>query len=147
VKKQRDGGAPHWYDWAQMSVDKSKAKPTCAKRKSHQPLYNTVVQSLRDELSLEIILDYLNREYRAPKMNISHETTYQWVLKDSLAGSAVIFVHFSFLVVFQVSWCLRIYAVVSARPAGMTLMLPELSAMGCSLWHRNYSRKTQETAG
>jgi len=86
VRRNKGKYSPYWHDWAQMYADERKAKPTCEKRKSYQPLYNIVVQNLREGLSPEIISGRLNREYSSPKMNVSHETIYQWVLKDSLDG-------------------------------------------------------------
>jgi len=86
VRRNKGEYSPYWYDWAQMYADERKAKPTCEKRKSYQPLYDIVTQNLRKGLSPEIISGRLNREYRSPKMQVSHETIYQWVLKDSLGG-------------------------------------------------------------
>lgn len=86
VRRNKGAYSPYWYDWAQMYADERKAQPTCEKCKSHQPLYALVIQNLREGLSPEIIAGRLKREYRSLKMNVSHETIYQWVIKDAADG-------------------------------------------------------------
>lgn len=76
----------YWYDAAQRCADKRKSKPRHAKRISHQPLYDLVVNGLKKGFSPEIISERLGRETRSQKMCISPETIYQWVYNDSRLG-------------------------------------------------------------
>jgi IS30 family transposase len=86
VRRNKGSHSPYWHDWAQRYADQRKAQPTCEKRKSHQALYELVVTNLKQGLSPEIISGRLKREYRSTKMQVSPETIYQWVLKDSSEG-------------------------------------------------------------
>ena len=89
VKRNKGAYSPYWHDWAQQYADERKARPTCEKRKSHQPLYDVVVNSIKAGLSPEIISGRLKREYRSKKMCVSHETIYRWVFADAQQGGTL----------------------------------------------------------
>ena len=89
VKRNKGSHSPYWYDWAQQYADKRKSQPTCEKRKSHRRLYDLVINNIKAGLSPEIISGRLKREFRSPKMQVSHETIYRWVIADALEGGAL----------------------------------------------------------
>ena len=89
VRRNKGTHSVYWYDWAQQYADERKVRPTCEKRKSHQPLYDLVINNIKAGLSPEIISGRLKREYRSTKMQISHETIYRWVVADSLQGGVL----------------------------------------------------------
>lgn len=86
IKRNRGNYALYWDDRAQWLANKRKSHPRSQKRKEHSPLYDLVIGNLIKGLSPEIIAGRLKREYRSPKMRISHETIYQWIFADAKMG-------------------------------------------------------------
>jgi len=66
--------SPYWYDWAHQYADERKQIARNQKRKSHQPLYELVIQNIQNGLSPELICGRLKREFRSDKMRLSSET-------------------------------------------------------------------------
>ena len=78
--------AVYWYEAAERYVKQRKSNPRTQKRRTHTLLYELVVVNLRQGLSPELISGRLKREYRSQKMQVSHETIYQWILADAKRG-------------------------------------------------------------
>jgi len=86
LKRNKGEISPYWYDWAHEYACERKRTPRCEKRKSHQPLYELVMQYIREGLSPELISGRLKREFRSHRMRVSYETIYRWVIADAMAG-------------------------------------------------------------
>jgi len=86
LRRNKGPVSPYWYDWAQQYADERKKIPRHEKRKSHQPLYDLVMQNIRKGLSPELLSGRLKREQRSDKMRVSPETIYQWLFADARTG-------------------------------------------------------------
>ena len=79
----------YWYESAEHLAKIRKRYPRTQKRKLHAALYDLVIKKLIEGLSPDIIAGRLKREYSSPKMRVSHETIYQWILTDSRLGGVL----------------------------------------------------------
>jgi IS30 family transposase len=79
----------YWYDTAEHLANDRKRYPRSQRRKSHPPLYDLVIKKLIEGLSPDVIAGRLKREYSSPKMRVSHETIYQWILNDARHGGVL----------------------------------------------------------
>ncbi len=86
LKRNKPPHSHYSYEAAESYSRERKIKPRTQKRKSHAKLYDVVVKSIRKGLSSELISGRLKREYRSPKMQVSHETIYQWIFVDAKRG-------------------------------------------------------------
>jgi len=81
--------ALYWDERAQRLANERKKIPRSERRKSHVELYDLVIRNLIKGYSPEIIAGRLKREFRSPKMRVSHETIYQWIFADAKVGGVL----------------------------------------------------------
>ena len=86
LKRNNPYHGVYWYESAEKFSQQRRSIPRAEKRKSHKPLYDLVVKNIQQGLSPELISGRLKREYRSEKMQVSHETIYQWIFKDAKLG-------------------------------------------------------------
>lgn len=79
----------YWNDTAQHIANQRKAYPHTNTRHSYSPLYDLVIKNLIEGLSPDVISGRLKRETRSKKLQISHETIYQWILTDAKQGGVL----------------------------------------------------------
>ncbi len=79
----------YWNDTAQHLANQRKAYPRSQSRKSYSPLYDLVMKNLIEGLSPDVISGRLKRETRSRKLQVSHETIYQWILADAKVGGVL----------------------------------------------------------
>ena len=79
----------YWHDTAQHLANQRKASARSHTRKNYAPLYDIVIKNLIKGLSPDVISGRLKRESRNPKMSVSTETIYQWILSDAKRGGVL----------------------------------------------------------
>jgi len=79
----------YWNDTAQHLANQRKAYPRTHTRHSYAPLYDLVIKNLMEGLSPDVISGRLKRETRSKKLQVSHETIYQWILTDAKHGGVL----------------------------------------------------------
>lgn len=94
IKRNKESNGVYWYKSANKYAKERKSIVRTAKRLSHQPLLDVVINSVGKGLSPEIISGRLKREYSSEKMRVSAETIYQWLYLEARQGG----VHYKNLV-------------------------------------------------
>ena len=86
LKRNQDRPGFYWNESADKMAQKRRTQARTAKRFSHKPLKDTVLNGLGKGYSPEIISERLKREYRSQKMRVSPETIYQWLYAEAEQG-------------------------------------------------------------